>query len=75
MATTYGDKLGDYVYAVTVGSEALYRKSLSADDINKHIDEVKKIVPKIPVGTADSYTSYTDGQADPIIKNPNVGIM
>ena len=75
VASTYGDALGDLVYAVTVGSEALYRKSLTADAINTHINEVKQIVPKIKVGTADSYTSYTDGSADPIIKNPNVEIM
>lgn len=75
VSASYGDRLGDLVYAVTVGSEALYRKSLTAEQLNSAIDGVKKIVPNMKVGTADSYTSYTEGSMDPVIKNPNVGIL
>ncbi|KAI9827449.1 MAG: hypothetical protein M1832_004798 [Thelocarpon impressellum] len=77
VAAKYGDGLGDTVYAVTVGSEALYRKSLTGDQLNKFIEETSKVVPKIKVGTADSWTSFVadSGLGDAVIKNSNTKIL
>jgi len=56
------------VYAITVGSEALYRKSLTADALLSKIQNMSSTFPNIKVGTADSWNKFQDGTADPIIK-------
>lgn len=56
------------VYAVTVGSEALYRKSLTADALLSKIQNMSSTFPNIKIGTADSWNKFQDGTADPIIK-------
>lgn len=58
----------DVVAAITVGSEALYRGSLKASALLDMIQEVQKMFPKIPVGTADSWNKYADGTADALIQ-------
>lgn len=57
----------DAVYAITVGSEALYRGDLTAEELLDRISDMKKAFPKIKVGTADSWNKYQDGTADPLI--------
>ena len=76
------------VYAVTVGSEALYRYEHSADksvgctasDLANRISSFTKLLGDlglhnnpIKVGTADSWNKFQDGTADAII--PIVDIL
>ncbi|KAK9481101.1 glycoside hydrolase superfamily [Lipomyces japonicus] len=59
--TTYLPGYASNVYAVTVGSEALYRGDLTAEQLASDIDEIRTLVQGIdgygstPVGTADSW--------------------
>jgi len=65
----YAPQYADQVYAITVGSETLYRGNFTGDTLLPKIQEVKKAVGgSIKVGTADSWNKYADGTADPLIK-------
>ncbi|KAK4964252.1 glycoside hydrolase 3 protein [Elasticomyces elasticus] len=66
--STYATKFADVVYAVTVGSETLYRGNFTGSELLGKINEVKAILPNAKVGTADSWNKYADGTADPLIK-------
>ena len=68
--TTYAPQFVDQVYAVTVGSETLYRGNFTGPQLLDKINSVKKMLnnPKIKVGTADSWNKYADGTADALIK-------
>jgi glucan 1,3-beta-glucosidase len=61
-------KYKDQVYAITVGSETLYRRTFTGDTLMAKINDVKKQIPGFKVGTADSWNKYADGTADAIIK-------
>lgn len=65
---TYTPQFPAQVYAVTVGSESLYRGNFTGEQLLAKIKEVKSAVPTIKVGTADSWNKYQDGTADAIIK-------
>lgn len=65
-ASVHGNE--DVVRAITVGSECLYRGTLSADDLLNRINQVKNEFPDVLVGTVDSWNKFNDGTADPIIK-------
>ncbi|PYI29563.1 hypothetical protein BP00DRAFT_448244 [Aspergillus indologenus CBS 114.80] len=56
------------VSAITVGSEVLYRKSLTAQQLLSLIQQVQNQFPKVAVGTVDSWNKFADGTADPIIQ-------
>ncbi|KAL9112219.1 MAG: hypothetical protein Q9187_007803, partial [Circinaria calcarea] len=56
------------VQAITVGSEALYRESLTAEALLSKIQDMQKTFPSLTIGTADSWNKFQDGTADPIIK-------
>jgi exo-beta-1,3-glucanase (GH17 family) len=56
------------VYAITVGSEALYRGSLTAQQLLSKIQNMTAAYPNVLVGTADSWNKFQDGTADPIIQ-------
>ena len=56
------------VYAITVGSEALYRKSLTAQSLLSKIQDIQSTFPDIKIGTADSWNKFQDGTADPIVQ-------
>ncbi|KAE8145339.1 glycoside hydrolase superfamily [Aspergillus avenaceus] len=58
----------DHIYAITVGSETLYRKGLTAEQLLAKIKQVQEAFPKVTVGTVDSWNKFYDGTADPIIK-------
>ena len=58
----------DAVYAITVGSEALYRNSLTGEELLDKINNVKKDFPNIKVGTADSWNKFADGTGDVLIE-------
>lgn len=65
-------KYADQVYAVTVGSESLYRGNFTGDQLLEKIKDVKKSLPKAKVGTADSWNKYQDGTADPVVKGADI---
>jgi len=57
----------DQVYAITVGSETLYRGNFTGPELLQRINKIKKAVPGFKVGTADSWNKYQDGTADALI--------
>ena len=62
----------DQVYAVTVGSETLYRGNFTGDQLLDKIKDVKSSLPNVKVGTADSWNKYQDGTADPVVKGADI---
>lgn len=58
----------EQIYALTVGSESLYRKDVSGDFLAGRIATVKEAFPQFKVGTADSWNRFQDGTADPVIR-------
>lgn len=57
----------DSVYAITVGSETLYRGNFTGPELLDRINIIKGDHPSVKVGTADSWNKYTDGTADALI--------
>ena len=55
------------VYAITCGSEALYRGSLTAQELLSKIQDMQSTFPDVKIGFADSYNKFVDGTADPLI--------
>lgn len=67
--TTYVPQYKDQVYAVTVGSESLYRGNFTGEELLEKIMDVKQALGgDVPCGTADSWNKFADGTADAIIK-------
>nr|POE74806.1 glucan 1,3-beta-glucosidase [Quercus suber] len=66
--STYATQYTDQVYAVTVGSETLYRGNFTGEELLEKINDVKSILPNTKVGTADSWNKFADGTADAVIK-------
>jgi glucan 1,3-beta-glucosidase len=65
---TYAPQYADQVYAITVGSESMYRGNFTGAELLVKIKEVKAATSnKFKVGTADSWNKYQDGTADPLI--------
>lgn len=69
----------DTVKVFTVGSEALYRKDLTASELADAIDSIKTLLKgindkngnsygSVPVGTVDSWNVLVDGASTPAIK-------
>ena len=72
---TYVGQSTDQVYAVTVGSETMYRGNFTGPELLLRINDVRGVLPKgVKVGTADSWNKFADGTADAIIKG-GVDIM
>ncbi|QSZ37323.1 hypothetical protein DSL72_009421 [Monilinia vaccinii-corymbosi] len=66
----YAPQYRDQVYAVTVGSESLYRGNFTGEQLLEKIKDVQSALKEdIKVGTADSWNKYMDGTADPVIKS------
>jgi glucan 1,3-beta-glucosidase len=66
---TYAPQYPDQVYAITVGSEAMYRGNFTGAELLVKINDIKSATSnKFKVGTADSWNKYQDGTADPLIK-------
>ncbi|KAI9656769.1 MAG: glycoside hydrolase 3 protein [Bathelium mastoideum] len=64
----YANQYASAVYAVTVGSETLYRGNFTGPELLQKINTVKSGLPKsIKVGTADSWNKYADGTADALV--------
>lgn len=69
VASTYADS----IYAVTVGSETLYRGNFTGAELKEKISTVKGKLPKgIKVGTADSWNKFADGTGDAIIGTADI---
>lgn len=64
----YAPKYKDQVYAITVGSESMYRGTFTGTELLTRIQEIKKAVPGFKIGTADSWNKFQDGTADAVIK-------
>jgi len=61
------------IKAITVGSEHLYRKELTGQQLAEKIQEVRKVLKELgadslPVGFADSWNKMIEGDASPAIK-------
>ncbi|KAB8257648.1 glycoside hydrolase superfamily [Aspergillus pseudonomiae] len=65
----------DVVHSITVGSETLYRKGLTAQQLLDKIRTVQDAFPKTTVGTVDSWNLFYDGTANPIIEGGVTYIM
>lgn len=66
---TYVPQYPEQVYAVTVGSETLYRGNFTGQQLMDKINQVKAVLPDgTKMGTADSWNKFADGTADPLIK-------
>ncbi|USP74331.1 glucan 1,3-beta-glucosidase-like protein [Curvularia clavata] len=64
VASTYAST----IYAVTVGSETLYRGNFTGAELADKIRTVKSKLPsEIKVGTADSWNKVADGTANEVI--------
>ncbi|KXH68078.1 glycosyl hydrolase family 17 [Colletotrichum salicis] len=62
----------DQVYAITVGSESMYRGNFTGAELADKIKDMKKAAPLFKIGTADSWNKYQDGTADAVIKNADI---
>ena len=75
------------IYAVTVGSEALYRNQqdsstgLTGDGLLNQISKFYSqtsssgLLGKYKIGTADSWNKYQDGTASPVVSSGKVDIL
>lgn len=71
--TDIADQYADSIYAVTVGSETLYRGNFTGEELKAKIVSVKSALPKgIKVGTADSWNKFADGTGDAIIGTADI---
>lgn len=75
-------KGSSWLAGVIVGSESLYRKEITANALAGQIHDVKGMVhvalkaPNVPVGTADTWTSWVDVASNkPVIDACDVVIM
>jgi len=70
--TAVAPKYADNIYAVTVGSETLYRGNFTGQQLADKITTVKKTLKgvtstPIKVGTADSWNKFADGTGNAVI--------
>lgn len=72
---TYAPQFKDQVYAITVGSEALYRGNFTGEELADKIEDVKRAVPDFKVGTADSWNKYADGTADAVVRVADIVLI
>jgi len=71
--TAVASQYVDTIYAVTVGSETLYRGNFTGEELKGKIQTVKSKLPKgIKVGTADSWNKFADGTADALLSSVDI---
>lgn len=63
----FAPKYLDQVYAITVGSETLYRGNFTGELLLAKMAAVKAAVPPFKIGIADTWNKFADGTADPIL--------
>lgn len=66
--TTYVPQYKDQVYAVTVGSETLYRGNFSGEQLLAKINDIKSALPGTKIGTADSWNMWAQGTGDAVLR-------
>ncbi|KAI5804150.1 glycoside hydrolase superfamily [Peziza echinospora] len=70
-----------WLQGINVGSEALYRKEIDPWVLANQIWDVKGMVqiaykaPNVPVGTADTWTAWVEGNTAPVTQAVDVVIM
>lgn len=64
---TYVPQYKDQVYAVTVGSETMYRGNFTGAELLEKINIVKNDLPGTKIGTADSWNKFADGTGDALL--------
>lgn len=63
----------DTIYAVTVGSETMYRGNFTGATLKDKIATVKSKLPSgVKVGTADSWNKFADGTGDALIGTADI---
>ncbi|KAL8680261.1 MAG: hypothetical protein Q9186_003557 [Xanthomendoza sp. 1 TL-2023] len=68
LSSVLTSELASVVYALTVGSESLYRKVPACDLLPRIVDARTKFSSLVKrIGTVDSWNKFQDGTADPII--------
>lgn len=71
--TDVASQYASSIYAVTVGSETLYRGNFTGEELKDKISTVKSKLPSgIKVGTADSWNKFADGTGDAIIGTADI---
>jgi hypothetical protein len=65
----YAPQYTDVVYAITVGSESLYRGNFTGATLIAKMNDVRAATGNaFRIGTADSWNKYADGTADAVIQ-------
>lgn len=70
-----------WLRGINVGSEALYRKEIDPNTLARYIYDVKGMTQiaykasHVPVGCADTWTSWVDGRNKPVIDASDVILM
>jgi len=67
----------DDIHSITVGSEHLYRKDLTGDQLADKIKDVRKVLKdlgadSVKIGFADAWNRLQDGTGDPAIKESDI---
>jgi exo-beta-1,3-glucanase (GH17 family) len=66
---TYATKYKDQVYAVSVGSETMYRRNFTGEQLLEKIMDVKDALGgAFRMATADSWNRWADGTGDAVIR-------
>ncbi|KAM0279687.1 hypothetical protein ACHAQH_004489 [Verticillium albo-atrum] len=63
------------IYAVTVGSETLYRGNFTGPELAAKMDDFRASAAGVRVGTADSWNKYQDGTADAVIETADIVLV
>jgi len=72
----YAPQFAAQVYAITVGSESMYRGNFTGAQLLTKIQDVRTATGgKFKIGTADSWNKYHDGTADPLIAEGGADIL
>ncbi len=72
----YAPQYADQVYAITVGSEALYRGNFTGAELLLKLQDTRKATgSKFKIGFADSWNKFQDGTADPLLKSGGADIV
>lgn len=63
------EQYGDTLFGISVGSEGMYRGTYDAQSLIGWIQDMKKSFPNTKIGTADSWSGWSNGSMDGIIKS------
>ncbi|PNH41976.1 hypothetical protein VD0004_g5239 [Verticillium dahliae] len=63
------------IYAVTVGSETLYRRNFTGPELAAKMNDFRVSAPGVRVGTADSWNKFQDGTADAVVNTADLVLV